>query len=191
MAVIGSIVSGLIGLRAARDARNSANQGFNFLRSNEGVQQAQQQGQVAGANIQGLLGIGGDPAAAEQAFEQYRGSTGYQFRLGQGLSAITQSGAARGLLNSGATAKAAIGFGQNLASGEFQNYLAQLQGTQATGLNAAYNTASQGTSAGVAAGNAQIAGGNALAGGLGGALGGISDYFERTQPAAYQRYGYL
>ena len=46
---------------------------------------------------------------------------GYQFRLSQGTQAITGNAAARGLLQSGATAQALTRYGQDLASQEYGN----------------------------------------------------------------------
>lgn len=46
---------------------------------------------------------------------------GYQFRLNQGAKALEQSAAARGLLNTGGTAKDLLQYGQNFASAEYQN----------------------------------------------------------------------
>lgn len=48
-------------------------------------------------------------------------SPGYQFRLSEGLKALDRQAAARGGLISGAALKAAQGYGQNLASDEYQN----------------------------------------------------------------------
>jgi len=76
---------------------------------------------------QALTGLGGDEEAAQAAFQRYQNSTGYQFRLGQGMEAITGGAASRGLLNSGATLKGLNDYGQGAASAEFGNYLGQLQ----------------------------------------------------------------
>lgn len=46
---------------------------------------------------------------------------GYSFRLSEGLKALDRQAAARGSLISGAALKAAQGYGQNLASEEYQN----------------------------------------------------------------------
>ena len=46
---------------------------------------------------------------------------GYQFRLAEGEKALERSAAARGGLNSAATMKALMGYGQGLASEEYQN----------------------------------------------------------------------
>lgn len=138
------------------------------------------------------------PAAAQQnpayqnAFNNYLNSTGYQFMLGQGQDAITGSAAARGLLNSGATAKALTKYGQDTGSQYFDKYMSQLGnmnntlgGTASAGQNALGQIATVGTTGGGNSANALIQGaanqgalvmrgGNALANayaGLGGAVG--------------------
>ena len=85
---------------------------------------------------QGGLKDGKD--GANKAFESFRDSTGYQFRLNQGTRSVERSAAARGLLNSGAALKAVSDYGQNTASNEFGNYFNQLAtmagiGERATG----------------------------------------------------------
>jgi hypothetical protein len=85
-------------------------------------------------------GVGGNmpaPGAAQAGFDAFRNSTGYDFRLNEGSRAITNSQAARGMLNSGATLKGLTRFGQNIASDEFNNYLNSLLGQQSLGANAA------------------------------------------------------
>jgi len=122
--------------------------GFNYLKGNENVNAAQAQGLTAQGAVgnalgltgqgpgeyqrllgigQALTGLGGDEEAAQAAFQRYQNSTGYQFRLGQGMEAITGGAASRGLLNSGATLKGLNDYGQGAASAEFGNYLGQLQ----------------------------------------------------------------
>ncbi|MEX1088094.1 MAG: hypothetical protein WEC36_02630 [Phycisphaeraceae bacterium] len=81
-----------------------------------------------------LLGVGGDPAASQAAFQNYLNSTGYQFQLGEGQRAVTGSAAARGLLNSGSTARRLTQYGQDLGSSYFNNYLTQLGGVSQQGL---------------------------------------------------------
>lgn len=74
---------------------------------------------------------------AESAFDKYRNSTGYQFRLGEGFNALNSGWAGNGMLKSGAAGKAAIRYGQGMASQEFGNYLGALGNQQALGLSAA------------------------------------------------------
>jgi len=78
---------------------------------------------------QSLLGMGdGSPeslARGQQAFENYQNSTGFQFRMGQGMNAITGNAASRGLLNSGATLQGLNDYGQGMGSQEFGNFMGQ------------------------------------------------------------------
>lgn len=128
------------------------------------------------------LTTGVQPGGAGNAFNNYLGSTGYQFQLGQGQDAIASSAAAKGLLNSGATAKALSKFGQNLASTTFNNYLSQLGGINTSGQNAGtlgFNTlglvSNAGTGAGSNAAGYIMDGGNAWAQGLAGGLGALGN----------------
>lgn len=84
----------------------------------------------------------------EKAFEQFRNSTGYQFRLGQGYDAVNANYAARGMLESGAAEKSLLEYGQNYASNEFANYLAALGNQQALGATAASSAAGIGANYG-------------------------------------------
>ncbi len=74
--------------------------------------------------------------AYEDAFANYRNSTGYKFRLGEGMNAINSGYAGRGVLQSGAAMKAINDYGQNMASAEFGNYLNALGNQQALGFSA-------------------------------------------------------
>lgn len=60
---------------------------------------------------------------------------GYQFRLAEGLKALDRSAAARGGLQSGAALKAAGRFGQDYASGEYQNAFNRYQAERQAQLN--------------------------------------------------------
>jgi hypothetical protein len=125
--------------QAATDAttQNNALQREIYGQNKEVLQPFYQSGYAANDNINALLGLGGDPAKAQAAFDAYRGSTGYDFRLGEGNKALNASFAARGLSNSGAAAKAALNYGQNIGSAEFGNYLGQLGQQQNVGVGAA------------------------------------------------------
>lgn len=93
-------------------------------------------GEQAFQTRQALLGLGGDPQAARQAFDNYLNSTDFQFALDTGRDAITGSRAARGILDSGRSGAELTRFGSNLGRSYMDNYLAQLQGDAQMGLNA-------------------------------------------------------
>ena len=86
---------------------------------------------------------GGENAAQAQqaAFDRFRNSTGYQFRLNEGLDAVNSGWAGSGLLQSGAALRAINEYGQNFASNEFGNYLNALANQQAVGAGAASSSA--------------------------------------------------
>lgn len=94
-------------------------------------------GTNASNDLAALLGVGGDPAAQQQALQNWQNSTGYQFGLNQGTGAITGSNATKGLLDSGATAKALDTYGQNYANTQYQNYLNPLTSLITSGNQAA------------------------------------------------------
>jgi hypothetical protein len=73
----------------------------------------------------------------QQAFDNYRNSTGYRFRLGEGMNALNSGYAGAGTIQSGAAMKSAMDYAQNMASGEFGNYLNALGNQQGIGLQGA------------------------------------------------------
>lgn len=75
-------------------------------------------------------------AAASKAFDTFRNSTGYDWRLSQGMNALNSGYAGAGTLQSGAAIKGAIDYGQGMASQEFGNYLNALGNQQSIGLRA-------------------------------------------------------
>lgn len=91
---------------------------------------------AANSAMAGMLGVGGNPAAQAKAFDQYKNSTGYNSTLQAGSQAITGNNASKGLLSSGATAKALSNFGQNTNQQYYNNYLNQLLGLGNQGIAA-------------------------------------------------------
>lgn len=75
--------------------------------------------------------------AANKAFADYRNSTGYDFRVNEGLRAINSGFAGRGVLQSGAAMRAINDYGQNMASAEFGSYFDRIADQQRLGLSAA------------------------------------------------------
>jgi hypothetical protein len=94
-------------------------------------------GQNAGNALQGLLGIGGNPAASQQAFDTFRNSTNYQFLLNQGLQGTAYANAPN--LFSGATGKALNNYAQGMAGNALGNYENLLQNQSQLGIGAASN----------------------------------------------------
>ena len=202
--IAGSIIGGDAEAHADENAANAALTGYNYLAPggagnaaqstfiNNGVASSNAQQGTQGA-IAGLLGQGPNSAANQAAFNNYLGSTGYQFQLGQGTQAINANAATSGLLQSGANAKALAGYGQNLASTTFNNYLGQLGGlnaaqgaTATTGLQANTAIGQAGSAGGAAAANALTQGGNAIGGayaGAGGAIQGLANNY--TSPSNF------
>jgi hypothetical protein len=101
------------------------------------IRQSKQGGGGGGVEVNPAATAGTGANAANDAFQNYLNSTGYQFRLGQGMDAITGNAATKGLLNSGATLKGLNTYGQNMASQEFGNYLNQVGQLAQGGLGAA------------------------------------------------------
>lgn len=212
---VGAIIGGVAGLagslissrnnnRAIRDASNITvqnNRETNALakwmygQNKEILEPSVQRGNAAGQQINALLGVGGaNPTASQKtAFDQFRNSTGYQFRLNEGMDSLGANWLARGLSKSGAAAKSAMTFGQGIASDEFNNYIGALSNQQGVGLSAGSALAGVGQNyvntvtgnnnqAASALGNAAIAranNNNALWGNLAqtaGWIGGMSSY---------------
>ena len=177
--VVGGLVGGVLGNRsakkAARETAAASRLGFDFLSQGPlGTTFLPNAGQANTFTAQ-LLGLQGGQAG-ENAFKRFRDSTGFNFRLGEGQRAITGSRAARGLLDSGATLKALNEFGQNIASDEFNNFLAQLGSVEDRGLraaNAITGTANTAARGGMQAADIRRRGRNALASGVSGAIGAL------------------
>ena len=153
-----------------------------------------------GGGDYGTMQLGGQPqqpmataqpnalSQYQQAFNNYQNSTGYQFRLGEGNKALNASFAARGLGNSGAAAKAALQYGQNIGSQEFGNYMGMLSNQQGVGLSAASaqagvgqnyvnNVTANNNSAGSAAANAALLRGQSQANMFGSIANGLGNAF--------------
>lgn len=198
-----STIAGLIGQQGAQAGGNMAGDAANraaqmqqeeATRSRAALSPWTSAGTGAVSKITNLLGLGSivtnggnyntygwDPANAKEkqteAFADFQTTPGYQFRMDEGVKALDRSAASRGLLRSGAQQKGIVDFGQNIASGEYGNYLNNLfnlsgMGNQAA--SSANNTAGQLTSnagnfvaqGGMARGSGYAAGANALASGI-------------------------
>jgi len=190
----GAVVGGALGMlnarnearayeRAGQQAGQTAMGGFNYLQGSPIGQQYLPAGGAAINQQAALLGIGGDPEAAAQAFQNYQNSTGFQGQMQAGQQAVTGSAAARGMLGSGSTLKALQSHGQQLGAQSFNNYLGQLTGVAGMGMQAGGmmgNAAMQGygQAAGMQYGSAMGAAG-ARAGGWDQAIGGVGQAVDQ------------
>lgn len=158
-----------------------------------------QAGQASLGNLSSLLGNNG----ANQA-SMYQESPGYQWQLGQGTQAITNSAAAMGGVNSGNTLKALQSYGQGLANQDFNQWLGNTynmnMGMANMGQSSAAGTANLGASAAntmgqntIGAGNAQAAGQVGAANAYGNALGSIGNLamYQQMQQGSINPYGDL
>jgi hypothetical protein len=112
---------------------NSYNQAYPGLANAYGGQIST--GTGASAQLGNMLGLNG-PQGQNDAFNNWKNSTGYQFGLDQGMQSVTGNAATQGLLNSGSTAKALNTYGQNYANTQYGNYTGQLQNLVNSGLGA-------------------------------------------------------
>lgn len=110
----------------------------------------QQYNQAGTLNLD-ALGVNG-PEGNARATGAFQAGPGYQFAFDQGMDALNRRRAAGGMLNSGNADVDAIRFGQGTANQEYQNWLKNLQGSAAMGLQA-----TGGAAAGQAAGYGNLA----------------------------------
>lgn len=177
-AAISSAAATHAGNVAAKAASaNTALQGQVYQSDKTLIQPTVDRGNAAADALQGFLGLGGDPGKIQGAFNAYLKSTGYQFNRQQGLDAVTQSAAAKGLLGSGATLKALDAYGTGEADQYGQQYAANLAGVANRGVQgvnaltgAATNYANQVSGANTTAATASANAGMATAGAANGLI---------------------
>lgn len=135
------------------------------------------------------------------AWDQFRNSTNYQFRLNEGLKAGNQGYAAGGMLESGAALKGLTQYGQNFAANELGNYQAMLANQQQLGMGAASalagvgqnmvnNVTANNNSAASAQANAGLMGAQANSntyGSIAGAIGNVAGAWGSSYQPTYQQ----
>jgi hypothetical protein len=204
-----SLIGGSMQANAAKSAANAANAQSRYALDKQiELQEPFRQAGITGQNrLMELLGLGGNTGAEGYGkysrdfnMSDFTQDPGYGFRLKQGQKALDASAAARGGLISGNALKAAQGFGQDMASQEYNNafnryqinrtnQLAPLQSlfgagqTAATTLGGNYGT--YGSETGANTGNALMARGNAV----GSALSGIGSAYGRNPVSFSSLYG--
>jgi hypothetical protein len=91
-------------------------------------------GQAAGSLLNGVLSGG---AGALSAFDTFRNSGNYQFRMNEGLKALNTGYAGKGVLESGAALRGINDYAQNTASNELGSWMDRLYQQQQIGVGAA------------------------------------------------------
>lgn len=175
---------------AAQKAQDTALGMYNTTRGD--LQPFRQIGTDAGTQLTSRLGELTSPITMDQATLEK--TPGYQFNLTQGLKAVQNSAAARGLGNSGAALKGAANFATGLADNTYQNQFNNANTNQSnaynrlkalvdTGENASAQTGTLGNAAATniataqtAAGNAQAAAANQTGSAIGNAANNVSGY---------------
>ena len=123
-----------------------------------------------GTAANGIAAGGG----AQQGYHNYSQMAGYAPAMRQMAQGVTGQGAASGLLNSGATAKALQTRGSEINQGFFNNYLQQLAGLSGLGLQAGglvANTGQKSTST-------STGGSPSTLGSIASTVGGIASIFS-------------
>lgn len=211
-ATIGSAAIGANASRKAANTQASAADQAAQLQADQFAQQRanQEPFRQAGITTQNellrQLGLGGEAGSAGYGnlmrnFSQqdFQADPGYQFRLSEGLKALDRQAAARGGLISGGALKAAQGYGQDLASQEYQNAFnryqtnrnsvyGMLSGQQGVGQAATnamgaagQNYANQAGEAYMGAGNARASGYIGAANAIGQGVGGLTNMYMQNQ----------
>lgn len=218
-----SLIGGKMSSDAASDAAAQANaqnqRGLDLQREmfdeQKRLSEPYRQAGLTGQNrLMELLGLGGNTGATgygqyarDFGMQDFQQDPGYQFRLGEGLKAMSRQAGARGGLISGQTMKGLEDYRQASASQEYgnafnryqtnrQNQLAPLGSLMSSGQAAAVGQAGQagqyGANAsnmlsqmGVNTGGATLAGSSAY----GKAIGDIGAQFGRSQPNFNNMFG--
>lgn len=126
--------------QAQSNAENNALQRQIYGENKAALQPWQTSGLAANSLYNAALGVpgsGSQATAAQNAFDAFRGSTGYNFRVNEGQEALNSGFAGAGLVRSGAALKGLEDYRQNMASGEFNNWLSSLESARNLGFGAA------------------------------------------------------
>ncbi len=158
--------------KVAKSTSTSENVNNSLITSTYGGQM----GQGTGANnfLSSLLTGQGDTGAANAGYQGYLANAGYAPAMRQMGQQVTGQGAASGLLNSGATAKALQTRGTEINQGFYNNYLQQLAGLSGLGLQAGGLVAN----AGQKSESKSTGGGPSTFGSIASTVGGIASIFS-------------
>lgn len=158
--------------KAAKSTSSSENVNNQLITSTYGGMMGQ--GTNANNFLSALLTGQGNTAGANAGYNNYLQMAGYAPAMRQLSQQITGQGAASGLLNSGATAKALQTRGAELNQGFYNNYLQQLAGLSGLGLQAGGLV----TNAGQKSESTSKGGGPSTLGSIASTVGGIASIFS-------------
>ena len=129
--------------------------------------------------LEGVMGLGGQPATGGQQLLEM--DPGYAFRLGEGMKALERLQAARGNMLSGGAIKAGQRYAQDVASQEYGNAYNRLANIAGLGQTTGTQLGAAGQQFGSAAGETMAQQANALAAGR---VGRTSAYTQGINTAA-------
>jgi hypothetical protein len=215
IAAAATIGASLLGSSAAKSAAKTQSDAADRAAQLQADQFAQQRAdqepfRQAGITTQNellrQLGLGGEASSAGYGNlmrnfgqQDFQADPGYGFRMSEGLKALDRQAAARGGLISGGALKAAQGYGQDLASQEYQNAFnryqtnrgsvyGMLSGQQGVGQAATnamgaagQNYANQAGDAYMGAANARASGYIGSANAIGQGVGGLTNMYMQNQ----------
>jgi len=177
-AIGGSVISGVMGSRAADKGAEAQIQGVRetiaaqrgmFDKQVELQEPFRQAGITSQNKLMELLGLSGNTGSQDygtlaRAFtgdDMYK-DPGYNFRLDEGLKSLERGAAARGGLLGGNQMRGLTEYGQNYASGEYQNAFNRYQAERAARLSPLQSLMGAGQTAATTLGNAASNLGNQL-----------------------------
>ena len=188
----GAVIGGAASIYGANKAASAQENAANRASDTSMAMYGQTRADLYPYNIGGQTALGkltdanfyADPIVMDQAALEK--TPGYQFTKTQGLKAVQNSAAARGLGISGAALKGAASFATGLADNTYQtqfnleninrtNAYNRLKSIVDVGENAAAQTGTAGTAAANTAANAQIGAGNAQAAGWNAVGAGVTN----------------
>lgn len=186
-ALIGAAVIGAAGTAVAASKQASAAKKAGAQQAKGAREAAARLAPFAGAGERALTEqealLGLSPEGQAEALAALEASPGFQFRLGQGADVLERSAAARGGLFSGGTGQALTEFGQQFASNEFANRLAQLGVLSGRGQSAAAGVGAAGIEAGRSIARGTLGVGQATAEGIAGVGSQITGGIESALQA--------
>jgi len=128
------LFSTIFGSSPKPEKSESGNHSYDYLKDAYG-------GMIGGGTdafgqLGSALGVGGNFAGQQQAYDNFLNNSGYGYVMDQGMQGVTNSAAGNYLLRSGSTAKALQDRAMNIGKTYFENYLDHLGDMSKLGLGA-------------------------------------------------------